>query len=174
MRITDYRNNSGMQVTAQKGPEFVSNAFPVDRNNARYVSLARLVPTKQGWRSTTITKESGKRARRHVQRVHPPVGFNGSFRSCKGLRCDCDCDRYLYVWNYALNAEGLAVEDRTNGDAPVATNPNQKLGCCKHLILTLRQLWKDNPTFSGTAAKNASGTAGSVSLTTLRQALRNR
>lgn len=41
-----------------------------------------------------------------------------------------NCSRHLFVWNYALGVHGAALRDRTNGQAPVETNPDEKPGCC--------------------------------------------
>ena len=175
MRIADFRQRVAQQETSQKAGDFVRNAFDVDRKNTRYVSLADVRETPRGWRSTTITKVPGERARRHVQLVHPPTGYSGSFRACSGLRLDCDCSRFLFVWNHALNEADLAVRDRTNGEAPVVTNPTGSLGVCKHGVLVLRYLQRENPTFNGTRSEPRSGGPGDnrpITLTTVRSAMR--
>tara|TARA_Y100001963_G_C6790611_1_gene455187 strand:+ start:3141 stop:3770 length:630 start_codon:yes stop_codon:yes gene_type:complete len=44
----------------------------------------------------------------------------------------CDCENYLYVWEYANAKHGAAKIIYGNGEAPVMTNPGESPGLCKH------------------------------------------
>ena len=116
--------------TALKARDIVKNTFDTDRRTSKYVVVAGSKDTPRGWRITTLTKEKGKRARAHAVQVQVPRGYQGKFRACPDVKIDCDCERHTFVWNYALGVHGAALRDRTNGQAPVETNPDEKPGCC--------------------------------------------
>jgi intein/homing endonuclease len=120
----------GFREEALRARDITRQAFPVDKRNTRYVAPARLDETTRGWKVTTITKVPGERARAHVVTVHLPRGYEGTLNACPEVRIDCDCSRYVFVWNYALVQKNAAIRDRTNGEAPVETNPQEIAGCC--------------------------------------------
>jgi hypothetical protein len=86
-------------------------------------------------------------------------------------KVDCSCPDYKYRWAYA-NAAQQAGEvggdslNRSNGNAPVKTNPGKKPSLCKHLVALkdylrtklqesdgdlnerLSRIIKESPTFS--------------------------
>ena len=125
----------------------VSKSFPLDRRNTRYVYPSKIEATPTGYACTTVTKAPGERYRTHRVRVQMPKDFTGRFTECDSVRCDCDCGRYTFVWNYALWAAEAAIRDRTNHKAPVMTNPSMSPGCCKHLLVVLQGLVLVNPTW---------------------------
>ena len=158
VRLVDVRAQVGALLTTGQGAQtFVNKAFDTDRRNTRFVRLARVAQTASGWRSTTVTKIPGERARYHLQKVRPAdPTYRGSVRSCSHLRVDCDCKRYLYVWNHALFTKDLALFDRTNGNPPVITNSTGQPGICKHGIIVLRYLVRSNPQ-CGRGVRESSG-----------------
>jgi intein/homing endonuclease len=85
-----------------------------------------------------------------------------------------NCERHLFVWNYALGVHGAAIKDRTNGDEPVETNPGMQPGCCKHSLVALKSLIAVNPSFPErrVTATTHARVGKAVNLTTLRQALK--
>jgi len=123
-----------------------------------------------------------KSARDHITTMKPHTGrisfekdaynkFRGK-RSMDEVMCkvDCSCPDYKYRWAYA-NAAQQAGEmggdslNKSNGNAPVKTNPGKKPSLCKHLVALkdylrtklqesdgqlddrLSKIIKENPTF---------------------------
>ena len=123
-----------------------------------------------------------KSDRDHITTMRPHTGrisfekdaynkFRGK-RSMDEVVCkvDCSCPDYKYRWAYA-NAAQQAGEvggdslNRSNGNAPVKTNPGKKPSLCKHLVALkdylrtklqesdgqlddrLSKIIKENPTF---------------------------
>jgi len=169
MKITDVE-------TAMKAKEIVKRAFPLDKRNTRYVAPVKLERAPKGFKVTTVTKIPGQRARQQVFRCNMSPGYNGYFNDCPDVQCDCSCGRYKFVWNYALNQRGAAIKDRTNGEAPIVTNPGEIPGICKHGVLALRLLSTTNPYWMSIKAKENTGKA--IRLTnldaTLKRIRRNR
>lgn len=170
MNLKQFRRH---KETALKAREIVKSTFPTDRRTSKFVTIAATKEIPRGWRVVTITKEKGHRARTHVVMVKLPPRYEGRFRSCPDVKIDCDCSRHLFVWNYALGVRGAALRDRTNGQAPVETNPDMSPGCCKHALITLRSLIAVDPEFPGrrVTAAGHQREGRVVNLTTLRQAL---
>ena len=131
--------------TAVRARDIIKNAFRVDKKNTKYVSPASYDRTKTGFKIGTVTKIPGQRARRHVVRCDMEPGYVGLFNRCPHVRVDCSCERYLFVWNYALNQVDSAIRDRTNGEPPIDTNPAENPGICKHGLIALTLLIRTNP-----------------------------
>ena len=159
---------------ALRAAEIVNNSFRVDKRNTRHVVPVKLENKSLGYHVTTITKIPGQRARRHLVKVYPQIGYKGRFNACPHILVDCDCQRFLFVWNFALMKHDAAIDDRTNGEPPIVTNPEQIPGACKHSIVALRLLAKQNPTFITQEVPNArSGREhGSIPLTSLNSMLK--
>lgn len=51
----------------------------------------------------------------------------------------CNCDNFLYQWEYALAKHGGADIVYGNGEPAIVTNPKNIPGCCKHLYRVLRR-----------------------------------
>jgi len=58
----------------------------------------------------------------------------------KRLQVDCDCENFIYYWEFALWSYGAAKIKRCNGDRPEVTNPHLVPGTCKHIIEVLRTI----------------------------------
>jgi len=131
--------------TALSARQIVSQSFPLDRRNTRYVYPSKIESTPTGYACTTVTKIPGERYRTHHVRVKMPKDYRGKFKACPEVKIDCDCGRYTFVWNYALWIADAAIRDRTNHKAPVITNPGLNTGCCKHCLVVLQGLVTVNP-----------------------------
>ena len=77
--------------TALKAQQIVNYSFPGDKRRAKFVSPAKLIPTKKGYIMTTITKIPGERARAHAVEIHMEPGYQGRFKNCPHVKIDCDC-----------------------------------------------------------------------------------
>lgn len=159
---------------ALKAREIVNNAFKTDKKNTRFVAPARIENIPRGYRVSTITKIPGQRSRLHRVTVFMERGYHGPFTRCPHVKVGCDCERYKFFWNYALLQRDAAVRDRTNGEPPVVTNPEEIPGICKHGIIALRLLIRDNPRWVPPATTKLfeNDRPKTVKLAELRQTLR--
>ena len=153
-----------------KAKEIIRNAFPLDKSNTKFVAPAKLERTSKGFKCTTITKIPGQKSRTKTVLCNLEPGFNGYFNACPSVTVDCSCARYLFVYNYALNQHDAAIKDRTNGEPPVVTNPENVAGCCKHGVLVLKMLSTMNPYWI--ASKAAANSGKPIRLTNLDQMLK--
>lgn len=159
--------------TALKAGDIVRNSFQVDKKQARWVAPARMEVTKSGYCVYTITKKPRERSRTHKVLCQMEPGYTGLFENCPSVKVDCDCARFLYVWNYALLEHDAAIRDRTNTEPPVVTNPREVPGICKHGIIALQALRKANPRWTPPAnAVTASTKSNAISLTDLHLTLK--
>ena len=172
MKLFQFRRQH--KETALKAKDIVSKAFKTDKQNTRYVAPYKVVETRNGWHVRTITKIPGQRSRLHTVTLLMPKGFSGTLNSCPDVAIDCDCSRYLFVWNYALNKQGAAIKDRTNGEPPVVTNPQEVPGCCKHSVVAIGTLAKLNPRWPSRVVTNdtSSGYGKPVKLSTMQEMVR--
>lgn len=46
----------------------------------------------------------------------------------------CDCENYVYMWEYANAKHGASQLIYSNGERPGFTNPGEVAGMCKHLV----------------------------------------
>ena len=56
---------------------------------------------------------------------------------------DCDCDFFTFNCEYALAKKGAAVIRRSNGEPPDVKNPRYIPYCCKHLVVVLGEILKN-------------------------------
>lgn len=52
----------------------------------------------------------------------------------KRVIVSCDCEDFLYTWEYALSTWGAARIKYSNGEPAVVKNPGNYPGMCKHLV----------------------------------------
>ncbi len=133
------------KAIALTGKKIVRSTFRSDMEATRYVSPTRVTRAPTGFACTTVTKMPKQRVRYHKVRVQMPKTFKGRFIDCKDVKIDCDCERYVFVWNYALVQKNAAIKDRTNHEPPEITNPQGLPGACKHLLVVLQLLIAINP-----------------------------
>lgn len=80
-------------------------------------------------------------------RPHRVIIQNGSkseplFSKSNRLIVSCDCEDFMYRWEYALAKRGAAVIKMSNGEAPISTNPRLVPGCCRHVGKVLSSIMK--------------------------------
>ena len=56
----------------------------------------------------------------------------------KKVLASCNCENYVFTWEYANAVHGASRIVYGNGDAPVVTNPDFAPGLCKHLVAVAR------------------------------------
>lgn len=156
--------------TAIRAKDIIANTFNVDKKGTKFVSPQRLAITPTGYRCITVTKIPRQRARRHVVRVDMDPDYIGPFNRCPQIKIDCDCSRYLFVWNYALVEHDGAIKDRTNNEPPVVTNPAEHPGCCKHGLVVLKLLQRTNPQWQPPTRKKSTASR-LIALTSLDKEL---
>lgn len=52
----------------------------------------------------------------------------------KSVLVSCDCEDFMYTWEYALSTWGAARIKYCNGEPAVVKNPGNYPGMCKHLV----------------------------------------
>jgi hypothetical protein len=93
---------------------------------------------RKGFKAHTSTRGVGgkkaKTSRHHVCTVvAKDKDYKGKISQADGVICDCDCERWLFKWEYAVWKKGAADLRRGNGEPPVSTNPRLYPSPCKHL-----------------------------------------
>lgn len=58
----------------------------------------------------------------------------------KRVLVSCDCENFMYTWEFADNHWGAAKIKYSNGEPPVATNPGYHPGMCKHLVCLAKEI----------------------------------
>jgi hypothetical protein len=112
-----------------------------DKDNAEWVHVSRIetLRDKQGrvvLRGNSVTtKPNTPPDRGHLCSFRPAdPAYKGKLFNCDAVMADCNCHRWMFVWEYALWYRGAAALLRSNGEYPEQTNPTLKIGLCKHLI----------------------------------------
>jgi len=62
----------------------------------------------------------------------------------KKVICSCDCENFVFTFEYANAASGASRIVYGNGEPPVVTNPTMAPGLCKHLVAVATRLIKSN------------------------------
>lgn len=57
------------------------------------------------------------------------------------VRVECDCENFMYYWEYALSTWGAAKIKFSNGEPATVTNPGNYPGVCKHVYKVLRTIY---------------------------------
>jgi hypothetical protein len=113
-----------------------------DIRNAQYVSFEELqnvgMLNHPMIISRTITAIPDEEERHHYQMVRPRnASYRGTLFKCPAVVIECDCARFLFMWEWALHHHGAAEILHSNGDAPDYMNPEYIPGCCKHQYIML-------------------------------------
>jgi len=123
-----------------------ASRFP-DAKMAQWITVSRTAhlqdnagrPVLRGETLTAKPNTPPKRGHKCSFRAVDPK-YKGKFYQCKAVMADCNCHRFLFVWEYALWYRGAAQLMRSNGEHPIETNPGLKIGLCKHLIVLARTI----------------------------------
>lgn len=125
-------------------------------HNARDVELLSLKKTKTRSKMPAIKAETytddpwrpGKVRRKHKTFIiGADVDDDGNpsqkpVNRHKKVICSCDCENYVFTWEYANAAHGASRIVYGNGNPPVVTNPNMAYGLCKHLVAVATEIIK--------------------------------
>lgn len=142
--------------------ELLKKAWSADllRSKQVRVTAFKRVKSKGAVKLVTVTRDMVDRAksgtvkpRIHRQMVYPQrpwkSGKPGKIIDLtkvplveQEVRVSCDCERFLFFFEYALAKRKAAHIRFGNGEPPTITNPSQKIGLCKHLIVVLREIIK--------------------------------
>ena len=85
-----------------------------------------------GFLSETITVDGNKLPRRYKHHIVAKDGL--PIRESKAIHVACQCERFKFFWEVALNVRGAADIILSNGEMPVITNPRLLVSGCKHLL----------------------------------------
>lgn len=124
------------QMTAK---ELLSSVWKGDKERsddiavkqAKLIASPKALPDYITYRVATYNKDN-----RHVHRV--TLLFQGKVAADSKVIVDDDTYRHVFYFEYALARRGNAFIYRSNGEAPVKTNPRNKPGISKHTFAALR------------------------------------
>lgn len=60
--------------------------------------------------------------------------YNGKLKDCEAVVVSCSCERWKYMWEYALWRKGAAEIRHSNGEPPLITNKRMRKAACKHIF----------------------------------------
>jgi len=90
----------------------------------------------------TVTKdEKGRRYHRQLIYARDP-NYKGRLIDCPQIVFSCDCERWKYMWEYAVWRKGAAEVVFGNGEPPKTTNPRMRNAVCKHIFRVRKGLRK--------------------------------
>ncbi len=121
----------------------IMRGMPLDPDirNAKHVSLYRGVSSGYGPRARTapkvavrtVTSIPGESPRAHVVTVTArDPDYRGKLTRSPAVKVSCTCERFKFMWEYALHYHGAADIVHSNGEPPVEKNPRLAGGACKH------------------------------------------
>lgn len=119
--------------------ELLSSVWPGDKERsadiavkqAKRVRTPKALPGYIVYRVATLNKDN-----RHIHRV--TLLFDGKVAPSAKVIVDDDTFRHVFYYEFALAKRGNAFIYRSNGDAPLKTNPRNKAGISKHTFVALR------------------------------------
>lgn len=127
--------------------KMVKDSLIVDLNNSKDVSVlnTKFTTSAKGRKAVIGTCQSSPTKSGDVKPKYKCsiIGLENT-DSLSDQRCmvSCECDRFMYYFEYALMKKGAAKVKYSNGEPPVVTNPNLITGMCKHLISLSKYLIK--------------------------------
>ena len=90
---------------------------------------------------TLTSKPNTPPSRTHICSIrYRNPNYKGPICKAPAIIVNCDCQRFIFFYEFALWYRGAAYLERCNGDYPVVTNPSLRLGVCKHLYHALTRL----------------------------------
>ena len=105
---------------------------------------------------TTITKIPGDFSRKHKIWIRDLDGKD--ILTSKKIWVSCDCDRFQYVWEYALTKRNASTIRFSNGEPPVVKNPRLHPAGCKHVYRVLSDLARYKRTVKATNSRKSKTT----------------
>ena len=122
--------------------------YQPDEANSEHVELRSLAAKRfkngaKGVITTTLTDlPQYKTTHKWTQVLRcTPANYNGKITDCEGIVFNCNCPRFLYVWNWVLWSKSASILNATN-EPPSITNPRHLIGACKHGIISLQAIKK--------------------------------
>ena len=137
--------------------KFSNQAMKIRINNAKYVSISSMklslakaklknnIPIPKGSAGLlTVTREGKHPPRKHRQRVYPADdNYEGEkLFECDNIKISCDCEDWMFTWEFVQARKGNADMIYCNGQPPVLKNPRLYPGLCKHLIVIMSFIMK--------------------------------
>ncbi len=108
----------------------------------QFVSIWRISKMRDGanrrvLRGETITRKPNVPPKRGHYCSYRPVdkNYQGPLSQCPAVLMTCNCDDWMYRFEYAAWYRGAAEILHGNGEYPESTNPSLKFSACKHLLL---------------------------------------
>ncbi len=137
------RNIKGLSIR-----RMVANSLKVDLLNTEQVTLASIKMSKRPLLlgrvsypvrvvlTKTVTRVRGEPARTYMQewRAADPT-YAGDLKTCPAVIVYCPCERFKFVYDYALFRKNASELRSSLPSAPTMTNPTLKSGLCKHCLV---------------------------------------
>lgn len=118
------------RLMKENGAECTVKKFKRTKTASGLPAVTAVVRHNDPWRPDAVPRDHQVQI---IGRVHDT---KLSDRKQKVL-CSCDCENYVYMWEYANAKYGAARIIYGNGEAPNFTNPGETPGLCKHLVATV-------------------------------------
>ena len=91
-----------------------------------------------GVKTKTKTVDSKNNERYHTQFVYPRDKSDiGKKLNDIHIKVNCDCGKFIYYYEVALNKNNIADIIYSNGEPPDENNPTYQVSLCKHLVKVL-------------------------------------
>ena len=127
--------------------QILNYARTYDKKWAPYVRVVRAKKTiddfnRTVYRFETITVHPDTPPNRsHYFTVRPAdMLYKGPVSRAPSVIIQCDCPRYMFVYEYAMWYRGAGYLERSNKEYPIVTNPSLRPGACKHGLHALTRL----------------------------------
>jgi len=105
------------------------------RNSAQSVVIREVKVTKTTYKTLKYKAKTWSRTDSvgNIKGGKPTIHKTMVETNGKQVVVDCDCEDFMYFWEYALNRKKAARLTRSNGEPPVDKNPRMVPGVCKHV-----------------------------------------
>ena len=117
-------------------------------NNIVHITSIKKMATPKGlpavaavcWHEDLLRPNSVKAKRPHEVRVFGLDDPNAPISKQKRVLVSCDCEDWVFVWEYAVALRGASKVIYGNGQPPTRTNISCEPGLCKHLYAVAEQV----------------------------------
>ena len=131
-----------LKKTNQKDLETSKNVEVVDLTKNRRKKIrgynGEPVIIRGGIKTRTKTVDQKGNNSYHTQFVYPRDKSDiGKKLNDIHIKVNCDCGKFIYYYEVALNKNNIADIIYSNGDYPENNNPTYQISLCKHLVKVL-------------------------------------
>lgn len=131
---------NGADATGKTLRQIIISTPPLMKNNAKGVVIKSLKrkKTKSGgiaYIAVAVDVVKHKIPPKHQCYIIGKDSSNQTVSKNKQkVMIHCNCENFLYYWEYANWKNGCSKIINGNGEPPTMTNPGLRVGACKHLV----------------------------------------